>query len=64
MTPMEFLDEKALCQWLGISAATAQAWRSQSKGPAYFKIGRGVRYNRADVEAWVNDQRVITGDCV
>jgi predicted DNA-binding transcriptional regulator AlpA len=47
------IDEKQLCAELGISSVTATKWRAKAAGPPFIKIGRLVRYRRADVEAWL-----------
>lgn len=47
------IDEKQLCADLGISSVTATKWRAKAAGPPYIKVGRLVRYRRADVEAWL-----------
>ncbi len=37
---------------------TLAEWRSRGDGPRYFKVGRNVRYDWADVRAWLAGQRV------
>jgi predicted DNA-binding transcriptional regulator AlpA len=37
---------------------TLAEWRSRGDGPRYFKVGRNVRYDWADVRAWLARQRV------
>lgn len=39
-----------------ISPATLRYWRHQGTGPKSFKLGRRVRYRRADVEQWIQEQ--------
>lgn len=56
----EFLDEKRLCEVLGISAVTATKWRAKAKGPPFIKVGRLVRYRRGDLEAWLRANTVGT----
>jgi excisionase family DNA binding protein len=51
------LDETAA--YLGVTVQTLHNWRSAKRGPAWFRIGRHVRYRKADVDAWV--QRKLTG---
>jgi excisionase family DNA binding protein len=36
--------------------ATLRWWRHTGKGPRSFKIGRGVRYRRSDLHAWIDQQ--------
>ena len=53
-----FIDEKRLCADLGISSVTATKWRAKAEGPPFIKVGRLVRYRRADVEAWLASRTV------
>lgn len=43
---------------LGIPTATLANWRYQGLGPRYLRIGRHVRYEAADLKAWLQGQRV------
>ena len=54
MTELMSLTE--LCDELGISEATAYYWRQIGKGPKGARIGKNLRYRRADVRQWVDDQ--------
>jgi predicted DNA-binding transcriptional regulator AlpA len=56
--PTELLDEKRLCAELGISPVTATKWRRQASGPPFIKIGRLVRYRRADLDAWLASRTI------
>lgn len=40
--------------FLGFTAGTLRVWRSQGKGPSYYKVGSTVRYEMDDLEAWKN----------
>ena len=40
----------------GIPVKTLAQWRSKGIGPKYRKVGRHVRYDWADVHAWVARQ--------
>jgi excisionase family DNA binding protein len=42
---------------LRVPEHTLACWRSQGKGPAWSKIGRHVRYDWADVDAYRVAQR-------
>jgi len=46
----------------GIGKRYLEVAVTRREGPAYVKIGRSVRYRRVDIEAWILDQRVETGD--
>jgi excisionase family DNA binding protein len=41
---------------LQVPVTTLYNWRYSGKGPACAKIGRHLRYRRADVETWVDKQ--------
>jgi hypothetical protein len=43
------LNENQAAEFLGLSVRTLQTWRVRGGGPPYCKIGRSVRYQRADL---------------
>jgi excisionase family DNA binding protein len=46
-------------RYLGISEASLRLWRSEGKGPRYFKAGEKlVRYRRADLDGWIEARLV------
>ena len=45
---------------LGIKPGTLRIWRMQGKGPRFKKIGGLVRYDEAEVEAWIAAQTRIS----
>jgi len=53
-----FIDEKRLCEELGISSVTATKWRARAEGPPFIKVGRLVRYRRTDVERWLESRTI------
>lgn len=60
----EFLTTNQVARLLGISPSSLEKARSTGHGPyaclPYHKIGRSVRYRRADIESFLDNQR-ITG---
>jgi hypothetical protein len=42
---------------LGISVRTARRWRWMGKGPRFIKVGACVRYDVADLEAFIEAGR-------
>lgn len=44
--------------YLGFSRKQLEHWRSAGCGPTYFKVGRHVRYGRADLDAWMGERRL------
>ena len=41
----------------GLSSSTLAKRRMAGTGPAFFKIGRTVKYDRADVDVWLQSRR-------
>ena len=46
----------ALAGELGVPISTIYAWRHRGLGPRGYKVGKYVRYRRADIEAWLELQ--------
>ena len=53
MTQPRLIDEKQAAEFLAISPRTLQAWRVTGGGPIFKKIGRVVRYDCADLAAFI-----------
>lgn len=50
----DLLDDKAAAAMLDVSPGTLSVWRSTGRYALPFvKIGRKVRYRRADLDAWL-----------
>lgn len=49
----DYLSPTELAEMLGVPVATVYAWRHVGYGPPGMKLGRHVRFRRADVETWV-----------
>ena len=48
------LTPRQAAKYMGVSDAVLRLWRSDRKGPRYFKAGEKlVRYRRADLDAWI-----------
>lgn len=45
-----------LAEYLGVPVTTLYQWRYRREGPPGFRVGRHVRYRRADVEDWIEQQ--------
>ncbi|MGX7680097.1 helix-turn-helix transcriptional regulator [Jatrophihabitans sp. DSM 45814] len=43
-----------VAEHLQVPIATLCSWRSRGDGPRGFRIGRHVRYRRADLDAWID----------
>jgi predicted DNA-binding transcriptional regulator AlpA len=48
------LNSQQAARYLGISEAALRLWRSEGKGPRYFRAGEKlVRYRRVDLDSWI-----------
>lgn len=58
-------DERVVAQVLGVSRAWCQRARWRGGGPRFFKIGRSVRYRKADIHEWMGKPLASTteGGC-
>jgi predicted DNA-binding transcriptional regulator AlpA len=54
----KWIDEKRVAELTGIAVQTLRNWRFQGNGPAYFKIGRSVRYRLSDIVNFMELRRV------
>ncbi len=50
-----------VAEYLGVPKATLHCWSSRGIGPKRYKVGRYLRYRRADVDAWINAQAAPAG---
>ena len=55
----EFLTVEELAERLKIAPGTIYNWVSRGEIP-YVKIGRAVRFRRADIDAWIEGQGSTT----
>jgi hypothetical protein len=57
------LNERQAADLLNMKVPTLRRWRWAGKGPAFLKIGGAVRYDRADLEAFLaSARRTSTSD--
>ena len=54
----DLLRPEEVADLTGLSIETLAQWRSQKRGIPYLKIGRAVRYDLADVQAYLEGCRV------
>ena len=54
---MTLLSTRQVAEYCGISPRTLEKWRISGQGPVYRKVGRQVRYDQADIDAWLDDNR-------
>lgn len=56
-TAPEWLTTADLAQELKVPVATVRKWREQGTGPPGHRLGKHVRYRRADVDTWLATRR-------
>ncbi len=55
------VDEAAAAKWLGdLAPRTLANWRSQGRGPRFIRVGRLIRYDIRDLEAYLASRIVET----
>ncbi len=61
----DLLDERAAAELLDVSPGTLSVWRSTGRyALPFLKVGRKVRYRRADLLAWLEGRTRETGATV
>lgn len=54
----EYVDDRELAAWIGLSLETVQQWRGRGEGPPFIKMGpRCVRYHVPAVREWMERRR-------
>lgn len=56
-TDSPLLTTKEVAAMLAVSEATLSRWRTARSGPAFMTLGNIIRYDAADVLAWVEGSR-------
>lgn len=57
------VNEHIAAEILGLKVSTLRRWRWAGQGPRFVKLGSAVRYDRADLEAFIaNGRRASTSD--
>lgn len=54
---MNLMSLEQVADLTGLSRSSLAKKRCDGSGPAFFKIGRGVKYDAADVESWLLSRR-------
>ncbi|MEO3932062.1 helix-turn-helix domain-containing protein [Micrococcaceae bacterium Sec7.4] len=53
--PVQYMTTEEVAVWLQIAQKTLRNWKSAGIGPPTVKLFSAVRYDRAVVEAWIDD---------
>lgn len=59
-TAPRVLTEQDVVQMTGLARGTLAYYRHAGTGPRSYKLGRRVRYDEADVLAWIAAQKAAT----
>ncbi len=59
-TPGDLLGSEKAAERIGVSPSTLAKMRCYGNGPPYFKVGKFVRYDSNDVDAWMRSRRYIS----
>lgn len=54
----QLMDAPLLAERLRVPLTTVYHWNGTGIGPPYFRIGKHIRYRKADVEAWLRSHRI------
>jgi len=57
----EWLTTAELAEYLSEPIPTIYVWNSRGEGPPRYKVGRGLRYRRSEVDEWVKSRLVASG---
>jgi len=57
MNDTPILTAQELSAYIGVPYKTLLAWRVEGFGPPAMKLGRHLRYRKADVDQWLTEQR-------
>ena len=56
---MKLLSTKQVSEILGMPESTLRYWRCAGLGPSYVKLGGRIKYDEADVHAYVKANRQV-----
>lgn len=59
-TAPKMLTEQDVMNMTGLARGTLAYWRHAGTGPRSYKLGRRVRYDEADVLAWIAESKAAT----
>ena len=51
--PQTYYTVAEAANFLRYACTTLDVWRSEGRGPNYIKVGRSIRYRRADIDRWM-----------
>lgn len=61
-TAGRFLREAAVAEILGVSPKTLRKWRYRGFGPRASRLGAAIRYDREELDAWIQSRPKTGGE--
>ncbi|MDO4919899.1 helix-turn-helix domain-containing protein [Kocuria sp.] len=58
LDPASRLTTSESAEYLGVRPQTMANWRSAGTGPPFYKIGAAVQYRVADLDTWIEAQKI------
>lgn len=53
MTDTRLMSTRELAEYLGVPRNTIYQWRHNGDGPRAIRVGRHLRFRRADIDEWL-----------
>lgn len=57
MTTRQIMNPQTAAEYIGVAKHTLARWRTEGGGPPFLKLGAPVRYDVADLDAWIDARR-------
>jgi predicted DNA-binding transcriptional regulator AlpA len=55
---MKLLGPRGAAHKLGVSTRTLDQWRAQHRGPPYLVMEKQIRYDEAEIDAWLKSKTI------
>ena len=56
----DYWNTEQAAEYLNVKKNTLEIWRLKGRGPAFRKFGRAVRYHKKDLDAYADENRVMS----
>ena len=60
----QLVPERDAASYLHMAVPTLRKWRVFGDGPPFYKLGRNIRYDIADLDAWIAARRYTSTSAV
>lgn len=55
-SPRDLMTIEEVAEYLRVPVASLRYWRSLGRGPKAARVGKHLRYRRAEVDRWLDEQ--------